>query len=335
MKRIITSMVGTCLLLGCGRREGSEPVALQKPSADQKTSLIKPHRSNVVEGTPAPGDQMRAGTDEEASQQALAIQAEQLIAQKDGKGAYSEETLNEMLKLAPELKAGNAFWGIVLSVPKHQRDRFEKVMLESLRALEPLVINQPESDRLRFAYSVALNSFSTPEIAKIAWGHFKLAPQYHFPPKPVEAPPIFSGSGGDGSHLEHGLQGVLAKAVLRAADERLRSEYQKTIQSADPATQRVLTWALGFYGSFSDFDMLMAMKDNVKDHESRGTHIRALNRMMYSSFPGEYCPPDVATVGDRYFEMMRERNSKTIQRRRQLESESLLISLEELGKFYD
>jgi len=151
----------------------------------------------------------------------------------------------------------------------------------------------------------------------------------------VEAPPIFSGSGGDGSHLEHGLQGVLAKAVLRAADERLRSEYQKTIQSADPATQRVLTWALGFYGSFSDFDMLIAMKDNVKDHESRGAHIRALNRMMYSIFPGEYCPPDVATVGDRYFEMMRERNGKTIQRRRQLESESLLISLEELGKFYD
>jgi len=34
-------------------------------------------------------------------------------------------------------------------------------------------------------------------------------------------------------------------------------------------------------------------------------------------------------------EMMRERNSKAIQRLRQLESESLLISLEELGKFCD
>jgi len=57
--------------------------------------------------------------------------------------------------------------------------------------------------------------------------------------------------------------------------------------------------------------------------------------MMHLSFPGEYYPPDVATVGDRYFEMMRERSSKTIQRRRQLESDSLLISTEELAKFYD
>ena len=288
----ITFIATSCLIAGCDRPATTAPVqeALsvrdQKPitevgiSGDEISTGAESRESTVSEGNEL--KKVNAGGEETTSAN-IGYQAVKLAAEKQANGEIGIENLKHLVALLPRLRSDPLFWVVILNIPDKQIGPFREQVLSALKALTPTA-SQTDNAILRKAYN-SVEHLSDTEIAKIAWTQFQLAPEYRFPDKPSDdAWPTRSPETTE--HLEHGLQGILAKATLKSADEQILKDYREMIKSGNSRVQRVMIWALGQYGKIEDFDMLMSLMDKIPDEGTKDTLVRAMNRIVQNPYVG-------------------------------------------------
>lgn len=311
MKIVISFIVACFFVSGCDNRETAGPVRDSKSAVPHK-----PNQSVDLSDTQTSGSgfeiekpvasKSNSAVPVKSDANNMISQALKLAMAKQENGEISDESLQQLIRMAPLLKIDSEFWEVIRYIPKIQIGPFREQILSSLRALTDEV-NQPHYRALRNAHN-SLVHLSDPEIAKIAWAQFQLAPEYHFPNDPApKGWPVMDHQTVE--HMEHGVQGVLARATLRNADEQVIRSYRLQLKSANPSSQRVLIWALGQYGKIEDFDLLMSLKDEISEKGTKDTLVRALNRML-----------------DRILSTRGDENQAVSQRYRQLHDQKLVVT---------
>lgn len=279
MKTKIIILLQLLFLLGCDRKISEDEVIahrdhdLKSTTVTEESGQKNATGSADVEADKQGDKKTRDDVEHQADSKAL-----KLIGDKLENGELSDQSLKQLIELIPKLKS-DVFFAIVANIHPRQAQPFVERIVNELKALSPIA-SKNENSELRRAYH-AIASICDSEVGKVALAQFYVAPPYVFP-KDRDFNPFGWPSLPDTEHMEHGLQCMLAKAVVENADEQTIANYREALKSAKTDMQRVMIWALGSSERIEDFDLLMSLRPKIKDEDTLDTLTRSLNKILES-----------------------------------------------------
>jgi hypothetical protein len=189
----------------------------------------------------------------------------------------SQQQLDRLTELIPDLRASEKFWDAIGAVPLEQLPQFREEILGELKSLE--------FKDGSFMYSKLANAYLTScrlrdsQVAVIAFDQLQRQKPFVYPPEyAINGWPAAS----DTEYLLKGNQGILAVTVVELGDSQTMEAYRKMLVSASSDSQRVLIWALGRSPRVEDFELLIRLREKIEAPEIADTLIRSLNRIPIS-----------------------------------------------------